>query len=93
MGNRRMDHVVMEHHLAIGKRADGLAVLADVRDEHDARRHAVKPGREVFGRAADVTLLAKIAGGLQMVFLRQLLPTEDDDGVIEPCLVDRLDGG
>ena len=31
-----VDHVVMEHHLAVRQRPDWLAILADVRNHHDA---------------------------------------------------------
>ncbi len=34
-----MDHVMMEHHFAIGQRPDRLAIFANVRNQHDAGQH------------------------------------------------------
>ena len=38
IGRLGVDHVVVEHHLAVRQRADRLAVLANVRNEHDPRQ-------------------------------------------------------
>jgi hypothetical protein len=89
----RMDHVVVEHHLAVGQGADRLAVLADVRDQHDAGQDLRIAFREEFWWPARHALFAEIAGDADQILLRQLLLREDDDDVVEPRLVDRLNGG
>ena len=92
IGHFGVDHVVMEHHLAIRQRADRLAILADVGDQHDAWQNlGVSLGKE-FRRPARHSLLAEIAGNADEVLLGELLSREHDHKVIEPSLVDRLDG-
>ena len=86
-----VDHVVVEHHLAIGQRADGLAILADVRDQHDVGQDLVEARREIFGRTAHVADGAEIAGHAQQVFLRQLLPAKHDHGMLQEGCIDGCD--
>src|SRR5262249_16396069 len=86
-----MDHVMVETHLALGQRADRLTVLADVRDHHDAGQDFGISLREELWGPAWHALLAEIAGDADQVLLRQLLVGEDDDDVVEPGLIDRLD--
>ncbi len=87
-----VDHVVMEHHLAVGQRADRLAVLADVGDQHDAGQQARIALGEILGRPAERADLAKKARCPHQIFLRQILLGKDDDEMIEPGLVDCPNG-
>src|SRR3954467_1142658 len=82
----------MEHHLAIGERADGLAVFTDVGDQHDAWQEAGIALGKVFRRPVQFAELAEIAGHADEILLRQALTREDDHEVVEPRLVDGADG-
>ena len=48
--------------------------------------------RAILRRAGQATVLAEEGGGAQQVFLLELLVGENDDEMVEPGLVDRLDG-
>ncbi len=87
-----VDHVVVEHHLAVGQRSDRLAVLADVRNEHDPRQEPRIALGEELRRPTRHAHLAEIAGDADQVFLLELLVRENDHEVIEPGPIDRLDG-
>src|SRR5206468_1583013 len=69
-----------------------LAVLADVRNEHDPRQEPRIPFGEESWRSTRHAHLAEIGGGADEVFLLELLVRENDHEVIEPGLIDRLDG-
>ena len=87
-----VDHVVMKHHLAVGQRADRLAVFADVRDQHDAGQHARIALGKIFRRPVQLAKLAEIPGHPNEIFLRQALAGKNDHEVIEPGLVNGADG-
>ena len=76
----------MKMHLAVGQRADQLAVLADVRDQHDGGMAAdelrgVNLGwRPEFFREADLVLLA------------QVLVAQENDQVLVPDFPDLREG-
>src|SRR5712691_4281338 len=92
VGHLGVDHVVVEHHLAVRQRSDRLAVLADVRNEHDPGQEPRIALWEESCRSTRHAHLAEIAGDADEVFLLELLIRENDHEVIEPGLIDRLDG-
>src|SRR5262249_40747510 len=90
--NLGMDLVVVEVHLAIRQRPDGLAVLADVRDHHDVgQQPRISLGEELL-RARQRRDLAEITCHPDQILLRETLATKQEDEVVEPRLVDRLHG-
>src|SRR5262249_7996399 len=74
-----------------GERPDRLAVLANVRYQHDAGKDLGVTLRKEFRGAPRHALLAEIAGDPDQVFLRELLARENDDDMVEPSLIDRFD--
>ena len=69
VGDRRMHHVVMEHHLAVRQGPDGLAVFADVRDQHDIVEETVEARRTKGLRPRQLPDLAEDGGDIQQVLL------------------------
>src|SRR5262245_16817249 len=84
-----MDHVVVEHHLAIGQHPDRFSVLPDVGDQHDAGQDLGVTLGKILWRARRLTALTEIAGHAQQVFLGEILLRKYEDEVVEPGLVDR----
>ena len=83
----------MKHHLAIRQGADRLTVLADVRNHHDVGQEARIALWEELGRPGKLAELAEIAGDAQEILLGKFLIAKNDDGMIEPGVVDGFDGG
>jgi len=73
--------IVMEPHLAIAERAEGLAVLDDVRHVHEGRV-VVATGQVAHGGAFADGDLAEYLARRDLVLVFQILATEYDDDVI-----------
>src|SRR3989440_6002831 len=78
VGHFGVDHVVVEHHLAVRQGSDRLAVLADVRDEHDPGQEPRVPLWKESWRSARHAHLAEIARDADEVFLPERLARGND---------------
>src|SRR6202035_2251562 len=75
----------VEPHLAVGKLADRLAVLADIGNQHDRARRLVR------GRKNRARQRPKIAGEAYLRLLGNILIAKQQDVVLEPRLLHSIE--
>ena len=90
-GTLEIGRVGMEHHFAIGQRADGLAVLADVADQHHVGAVFVQLRRFRTGARAG-SERAEFFGEYPLLVVGNILVTEQKDLMFVPGIEQRARG-
>ncbi len=87
MGILRISSVGVEHHLAIGQCADGLAVFDNVTDEHDGAMAFFHNLTSQSIRPQVISNLTEISTEADLVFVRNNLVSENDNQMFEPGII------